>query len=108
MPTMIIWGRHDAIIPMGHGRLVHAAMPGSQFEVFDEAGHFPHHTDPARFSALVADFIATTAPAPYEPEVWRARLRKGKAAAKWEGVADPAAEDSGLRTVPLSPLPSAT
>jgi len=41
-----IWGRRDAIIPLGHGRLAHAAMPGSEFEVFDEAGHFPHHTDP--------------------------------------------------------------
>ncbi len=28
MPTLIVWGRHDAIIPLGHGRLAHAAMPG--------------------------------------------------------------------------------
>ena len=49
VPTLIVWGRHDAIIPLGHGRLAHAAIPGSVLEIFDEAGHFPHHTDPARF-----------------------------------------------------------
>ena len=47
VPTLIIWGRRDAIIPLGHGRLAQAALPGSVLEVFDEAGHFPHHTDPA-------------------------------------------------------------
>lgn len=26
IPTLIIWGRRDAIIPLGHGRLAHAAM----------------------------------------------------------------------------------
>ena len=46
IPTLIIWGRRDAIIPLGHGRLAHAAMPGSELEIFDEAGHFPHHLTP--------------------------------------------------------------
>ena len=26
VPTLIIWGRRDAIIPLGHGRLIHAVM----------------------------------------------------------------------------------
>ena len=60
VPTMIVWGRHDAIIPVGHGRLAHAAIAGSELEIFDDAGHFPHHADPARFADLVADFVART------------------------------------------------
>ena len=47
MPTLLIWGGRDAIIPVDQARMVHAAMPGSRLEIFDDAGHFPHHTDPA-------------------------------------------------------------
>ena len=25
LPTLLVWGRHDAIIPLSHGRLAHAA-----------------------------------------------------------------------------------
>ena len=38
-------------------------MPGSRFEVFDGAGHMPHHDDPERFAAILADFCADTEPA---------------------------------------------
>jgi len=78
MPSLVIWGRRDAVIPLGHGRLAHAAMPGSQFEIFDDAGHFPHHSDPVRFAELVSDFVARTPPATFDAEEWRRRLRKGK------------------------------
>ena len=67
VPTLIVWGRRDAIIPLGHGRLVHAVMPGSQFEVFDDAGHFPHHTDPARFVRVLREFMERSMPARLRP-----------------------------------------
>jgi pimeloyl-ACP methyl ester carboxylesterase len=63
VPTMIVWGARDRIIPVAHGRGAHEAMPGSRFEVFDGAGHFPFNDDPERFVALLADFMATTTPA---------------------------------------------
>jgi pimeloyl-ACP methyl ester carboxylesterase len=78
IPTLIVWGRRDAIIPLGHGRLVHTVMPGSEFEVFDEAGHFPHHTDPARFVRVLRSFMERTTPATFEQGRWRERLRRGK------------------------------
>ncbi len=77
VPTLIVWGRHDAIIPLGHGRLAHAAIPGSQLEIFDEAGHFPHHTDPARFVEVLEEFVDGTTPAPFDREDWRVRLLRG-------------------------------
>src|SRR6478752_1588284 len=46
MPTLLVWGAHDAVVPFSHARLAHAAMPGSRLEVFEDAGHFPHHHDP--------------------------------------------------------------
>jgi len=78
IPTLVLWGEHDAIIPPGHARLAHRALAGSRLELFADAGHFPHHQDPARFVALVREFIATTAPATYDPSYWRERLRQGR------------------------------
>ena len=77
LPTLIVWGRHDAIIPLGHGRLAQLAIPGSELEIFDEAGHFPHHSDPAKFAGVVRDFVAGTDPAPFEAARWRERLLRG-------------------------------
>src|SRR5436853_2489704 len=46
MPTLIVWGERDPIIPVGHGRRAHAAMPGSHFVVLERAGHFAPLEDP--------------------------------------------------------------
>jgi pimeloyl-ACP methyl ester carboxylesterase len=62
VPTLIIWGDRDPIIPMSHGVEAHEMMPGSRFEVFDGAGHYPHCEQPDRFAEVLLDFLATTAP----------------------------------------------
>jgi len=77
LPTLVLWGERDPIIPVAHGRAAHAAMPGSRMEVFAGAGHFPHLDDPARFAGVLRDWIAATAPAVLDEEVLRARLRAG-------------------------------
>lgn len=103
IPTLLIWGRRDAIIPLGHGRLAHAAMPGSELQIFDEAGHFPHHTDPARFVSIVTDFIERTEPAQFDQVEWRKRLRDGRRVVESE----PAIANLELMALPLSPVQSA-
>jgi pimeloyl-ACP methyl ester carboxylesterase len=80
VPTLIVWGRRDAIIPLGHGRLIHAVMPGSELEVFDDAGHFPHHTDPARFVRTLRGFMERSMPARFDQGKWGERLRRGQRA----------------------------
>ena len=79
MPTLLVWGERDGVIPVAHAHLAHASMPGSRLELFEDAGHFPHHHDPDRFVAVLRDFLATTEPAPYEPDAWRALLANGPA-----------------------------
>ncbi len=103
MPTLLVWGRRDAVIPLGHGRLAHVAMPGSELEIFDEAGHFPHHSDPDRFVELVEQFISRTKPASFDADAWRVRLRQGRRTV--EAESSPA--DLELMSLPLSPMPSA-
>jgi pimeloyl-ACP methyl ester carboxylesterase len=78
LPTLLVWGDRDAIIPFEHGKIAHQSLPGSRLEVFEGAGHFPHHTYPERFHAVVRDFLTTTSGAPYSSADWRTLLRQGK------------------------------
>lgn len=78
MPTLLVWGGRDGVIPLEHGRIAHAAMPGSRLEIFEGAGHFPHQQDPARFLNLLRTFLETTEPTAYSVEQWRALLRAGR------------------------------
>ncbi len=74
IPTLIAWGDRDPIIPVEHGREAHAQMPGSRFEVFEGAGHFPQLSDPDRFAALLADWIASTEPMAFDRALIRERV----------------------------------
>jgi pimeloyl-ACP methyl ester carboxylesterase len=75
VPTLLIWGDRDPMIPVAHGESAHAAMPGSRLEIFPGAGHFPFQDDPERFAAVLADFIATTEPSRMTDDRTRALLR---------------------------------
>ncbi len=63
MPSLIVWGRRDRIIPVKHAHPAHEGMPGSRLELFDTAGHFPQLDDPLRFAATLLDFFDETEPA---------------------------------------------
>ena len=77
VPVQLIWGSHDSVIPVSHAQLAHAAMPGSQLEIFNGSGHFPFHDDPDRFVEIVERFIDSTEPASYDPDLLRGLLRDG-------------------------------
>ena len=78
MPTLIVWGARDPVIPVEHGAEAHEAMPGSLFEVFD-AGHFPQLEEPYAFSDLLTGFIDDTVPASLHAEDLRELVRAGAA-----------------------------
>lgn len=63
IPTLIIWGEEDRMIPASHGRAAHAAIEGSRLEVFPKAGHFPYIDSPLRFVSTLTDFMRSTRPA---------------------------------------------
>jgi pimeloyl-ACP methyl ester carboxylesterase len=63
MPTLIVWGDADPIIPVAHAHAAHDAMPGSRLEIFEGVGHFPHAEEPARFARVLLDFLASAPPA---------------------------------------------
>jgi pimeloyl-ACP methyl ester carboxylesterase len=79
LPLLIVWGGRDRIIPAEHGRRAHELVPGSRFELFEGAGHFPFLDEPARFTATLEDWIASTEPARPDDERLRAAIRRNAA-----------------------------
>jgi len=80
MPTLIVWGDRDPMIPAAHGIAAHRSIPHSRLELFAGAGHYPFDEDPQRFATVVSDFIATTEPSVYDEEATRRLLREGATA----------------------------
>ena len=74
VPTLLVHGDHDGIIPCAHSRAAAELMPGSRLEIFERAGHFPQVDEPNRFVALLRDFIDTTEPARYDITTARKRI----------------------------------
>ena len=74
IPSLIVWGENDRIIPVEHARIAHELMPGSRLEIFAGAGHFPFNDDPERFAGLLHEFIEATAPAELDEDHFRRLL----------------------------------
>ena len=74
VPSLIVWGDRDRIIPAEHGRRAASEMPGSRFELFEGAGHFPHLQHPIPFARLLARFVNETEPADLGMDAVRALL----------------------------------
>jgi pimeloyl-ACP methyl ester carboxylesterase len=82
VPTLLVWGGNDRIIPVSHGEDAHRLMPHSRLEIFEGAGHFPFNDDPRRFVALLRDFIESTEPAELDEDVVEGLLRRGAPSAR--------------------------
>lgn len=80
IPTLIVWGADDAIIPSRHAADAQATLPGSRVEIFPGVGHFPHCEDPERFVRVLVDFLESTEPATVTDEQF-ARVLAGVAIA---------------------------
>jgi len=82
VPTLIMWGDQDPIIPARHGIRAHELMPGSRLRIFEGSGHFPHHDDPGGFVTTLREFVETTRPSePDDDRLRRLVVEHGRAAA---------------------------
>ena len=57
VPTLILWGGKDRLIPLEFGERFAGEIQGSQLVVFDALGHVPHEEDPLRTVEAVLPFI---------------------------------------------------
>lgn len=57
VPTLIIHGADDQLIPLAEAQAMHKAIADSQLVVISHAGHLPNLEQPDEFSDAVADFL---------------------------------------------------
>ena len=58
VPTRIVWGREDRIVPLECGELYQKAIPGSELVVIDNCGHSPQIEKPDEFVKTALEFLA--------------------------------------------------
>ncbi len=57
VPTLILWGGRDRLIPPAIGQEFKRLIAGSELVMFDTLGHVPHEEDPARTLVPVKRFL---------------------------------------------------
>lgn len=56
-PTLVLWGKQDKLISSVYAQEFASRIPGARVELIDQAGHLAPMEHPARFAALVEDFL---------------------------------------------------
>lgn len=57
VPTLIVWGRDDEIVPVSIGRRLAKALPRARMAILPECGHAPQEECPELVVALVRVFL---------------------------------------------------
>ena len=57
VPTLIIWGESDRLIPLAHGRAYHEGIEGSQLAMIPDCGHAPPFEKPEEVVTHLAAFF---------------------------------------------------
>jgi pimeloyl-ACP methyl ester carboxylesterase len=74
IPTLMVWGSRDPVVPVHHARAACDEMPGVVLQVVARAGHLPHLSCPSGFAETLITFVSTTTPATFDPDTWRSLL----------------------------------
>ncbi len=57
VPTLIIWGKQDRVIPVAHAEVARQRIPSATLHIIDRCGHAPMLEKPDEFNRLVDDFV---------------------------------------------------
>ena len=57
IPTLLVWGEQDVIMPPRIGEGYARLMPDARLALIPDAGHSPHLEAPEKFSKLLQDFV---------------------------------------------------
>ena len=76
MPTLIVWGDADRIIPVSHAYAAHELMPGSTLRIIKGADHFVPFESPKEFLDALLGFIDSTEPARPDEARFRRLIQK--------------------------------
>jgi len=57
VPTLLIWGENDDLIPLAFGRQLHVQLAGSRLLVLPRSNHFPMYERPHEFNNMLITFL---------------------------------------------------
>ena len=57
VPTLVLWGRDDALVPVVYAEEFASRIDGSRVEVLDDCGHAPEADQPEKMFNLVTEFL---------------------------------------------------
>jgi pimeloyl-ACP methyl ester carboxylesterase len=60
VPTLVVWGESDGWVSVDYGRAFAQAIPGAQFELISQAGHFPYLERPDAFVETLSGWLASS------------------------------------------------
>jgi pimeloyl-ACP methyl ester carboxylesterase/DNA-binding CsgD family transcriptional regulator len=74
VPTLVIHGREDNVVPLAEGRLMASSIPGAQFVELESKNHILLEAEPAwtRFQQATLEFLGVTAPSTIEDTAFAA------------------------------------
>ncbi len=63
VPTLVLWGKQDSLLPIAAGERYAAGIPGAKLVSFDKCGHVPSTEKTEEFLAAVNGFLGSGASA---------------------------------------------
>jgi len=60
MPTLVIWGDLDYLLPVGQAHAAVKRLPHGRLAVFPDCGHLPHVEHPDRFASVLGTWLTGT------------------------------------------------
>jgi len=57
IPTLVLWGSHDMVIPLEHSKIFTDNIDDSRLEIIDDAGHAPFAEKPDQVSEILKNFL---------------------------------------------------
>jgi pimeloyl-ACP methyl ester carboxylesterase len=57
VPTLIIWGQEDAVVPLAGGRNFKRDIPDAELVILPRCGHIPQEEEPLETRRLIQDFL---------------------------------------------------
>ncbi|QSE84982.1 alpha/beta fold hydrolase [Rhodococcus koreensis] len=57
LPSLLVWGGRDKMIPSAHAENLRRVVPHSRVEIFPRAGHFPQLDEPELFFRVLDQFL---------------------------------------------------
>jgi pimeloyl-ACP methyl ester carboxylesterase len=57
IPTLVLWGADDKVVPPSYGKSYANAIAGAQYAVIEKAGHYGYVEQPDAFADKIRDFL---------------------------------------------------